>query len=604
MADVRSLSDILADARLKPKSQHAGASSQVTCPKCEGGRSRELSCTVTIDQDAMGAVWVCHRGSCGWKGGARVPSSDRTYERPIVRERPIVKPTPAPQTETENRPQWFWDFWTERKIGMHTIKQFGVYATTRNSPTLGPAHPFIVFPYIYKGELVNRKFRPHPEKQPQMQDKDALQTLYNVDAVGDDPAEIVWCEGEPDCIALFECGIPHAVSLKDGAPAKLSDNPSPTDKRFEALRTHSDVLTKARRIVLAGDNDEPGMVLREELARRLGRHRCHTVEWPEGCKDAGDVLRLHGPETVLQCVRAAQPYPIEGLQRVVPGTLRELRRRPRPGVMTTGVSSVDELGVRFPLEGAVIVTTGYPGSGKTAFVRFVMIHGMKNYARRWAVFSPEMEPWQQFVVSCAEPLTGHPFYPEPGYPTMSDEEAAQAEEWFGPRLTMIVCDSEDQTPTADWIFERARAAVLRDGTTDLLIDPVNEMDNSRPTGITETEYIGRFLQRCRAFTLRHGCNIWIIAHPAKPALKNGEAPAVPTAYAISGSAHWYNKADMGVTIYRPDLGVSEFHLWKSRHRRWGQHPQNTIMNYDPVIGRYSAPSDNFPPSGKTWNEPQ
>jgi twinkle protein len=364
------------------------------------------------------------------------------------------------------------------------------------------------------------------------------------------------------------------------------------------------MLGKARRIVLAGDNDEPGMVLREELARRLGRHRCLTVEWPEGCKDAGDVLRLHGPETVLQCVRAAQPYPIEGLQRVVPGTLRDLRRRPRPGVMTTGVSSVDELGVRFPLEGAVIVTTGYPGSGKTAFVRYVMIHGMKNYARRWAVFSPEMEPWQQFVVSCAEPLVGHPFYPETGYPTMSDEEAAQAEEWFGPRLTMIVCDSEDQTPTADWIFERARAAVLRDGTTDLLIDPVNEMDNSRPTGITETEYIGRFLQRCRAFTLRHGCNIWIIAHPAKPALKNGEAPAVPTAYAISGSAHWYNKADMGVTIYRPDLGVSEFHLWKSRHRRWGQHPQNTIMNYDPVIGRYSAPSDNFPPSGKTWNDPQ
>lgn len=604
MADVRSLSDILADARLKPKSQHAGASSQVTCPKCEGGRSRELSCTVTIDQDAMGAVWVCHRGSCGWKGGARVPSSDRTYERPIERERPIVKPTPAPQTETENRPQWFWDFWTERKIGMHTIKQFGVYATTRNSPSLGPAHPFIVFPYVYKGELANRKFRPHPEKQPQMQDKDALQTLYNVDALGDDPAEIVWCEGEPDCLALFECGIKHAVSLKDGAPAKLSDNPSPTDKRFEALRTHSDMLGKARRIVLAGDNDEPGMVLREELARRLGRHRCHTVEWPDGCKDAGDVLRIHGPETVLQCVRAAQPYPIEGLQRVVPGTLRELRRRPRPGVMTTGVSSVDELGVRFPLEGAVIVTTGYPGSGKTAFVRFVMIHGMKNYARRWAVFSPEMEPWTQFVASCAEPLTGHPFYPEPGYPTMTDDEAAHAEEWFGPRLTMIVCDAEDQTPTADWIFERARAAVLRDGTTDVLLDPVNEMDNSRPTGMTETEYIGRFLQRCRAFTLRHGCNIWIIAHPAKPALKNGEAPAVPTAYAISGSAHWYNKADMGVTIYRPDLGVSEFHLWKSRHRRWGQHPQNTIMNFDPVIGRYSAPSDNFPPSGKTWNDPE
>lgn len=598
MSDVRSLSDILADRKIRLKSQRPGHTEQVVCPKCEGGRSRESSLTVTIDGDGLGAVMVCHRGSCGWTDGARVSGADR----PIERERPIRKPTPAPLAETEFRPQWFWDFWAARKIGMNTITAFGVYAAMRNSKTLGPNHPFIVFPYVFNGELANRKFRPFPEKQPQAQDPDALQTLYNVDKLGTEPDEIIWCEGEPDCLALFECGIPHAVSLKDGAPAKLSDNPNPNDKRFEALRTHADMLAKARRIVLAGDNDEPGRVLREELARRLGRHRCHTVEWPEGCKDAGDVLREHGPETVLECVRKAKPFPIDGLQRIVPGMLRALRRLPRPGVMTTGVSSTDEIGLRLPTEGAIIVVTGFPGSGKTAWVRFAMIHTMKDFARRWAVFSPEMAPWQDFVISCAEPLTGHPFYDEPGYPRMTDEEAQRAEEWLESRFTMLTCDAEDESPTLDWILEHARAAVLRDGVTDLLIDPWNEMDHSRANGLTETEYVGRSLQRLRAFSLRHGCNIWIIAHPKMPqGMKQGEKPAVPTAYSISGSANWYNKADLGLTIHRPAPGQAELHLWKSRHRRWGEHPKDTLMNYDPVTGRYSAPSDDLRRPSNLWN---
>jgi len=601
MADPRTLSDILADAKIKLKSQRPGHTEQVLCPHCDGGRTRELSLSVTIDADGMGAVWTCHRGSCGWKSGGRAGGADR----PIERERPIVKPRPASLSETENRPQWFWDFWAERKIGMRTVEAFGAYVTHRNSPTLGQNHPYIVFPYTFNAELVNRKYRPFPEKQPQMQDRDALQTLFNVDRLGTEPEEIVWVEGEPDVMALFECGIPHAVSLKDGAPAKLSDNPSPTDKRFEALRTHSDLLKKAPRVVLAGDNDEPGKILREELARRLGRHKCRIVEWPEGCKDACDVLRQHGPEMVVGCIDAAQPYPIEGLQRIKPGMLRELRRRPRPAVMTTGVSSTDDMPLRLPTEGAVIVVTGWPGSGKTAWVRYAMIHTMKNYARRWGVFSPEMNPWQQFVVSCAEPLIGRPFYPELGYSHMSEDEVSQAEAWLGQRLTMLVCDAEDESPTMDWVFEHARLAVLRDGITDLLVDPFNEMDHTRAAGVTETEHIGRFLQRARAFGLRHGCNFWIIAHPAKPmGVKPGEKPAVPTAFQISGSAHWFNKADLGLTIHRPDLGISEAHLWKSRHRRWGQHPNSAIMNYDPVIGVYSAPSDNFPPPAVMWNDPQ
>jgi twinkle protein len=487
---------------------------------------------------------------------------------------------------TDNRPEWLFEFFSKRRIGAKTIQEFGVYAVSRRFVTLGGERPAIVFPYRFRGEVINRKYRPHPEKQPQQQERDALQTLFNVDRIGDVPEEIVWVEGEPDVMALFECGIHHGVSLKDGAPKEAKFNVD--DKRFEALRTHSDVLTKAKRIVLAGDVDPPGLALREELARRLGRHRCFIVTWPDGCKDACDVLTQFGPERVLAAISEAQPYPIDGLQRIRPGTLLALRELPAPKTMTTGARASDAM-LKLPTEGRLGVITGFPSHGKTAWTRFVAVHTAKDHGRRWAVFSPEMQPWEHFAAECAEVYSGKPFWPSPGIDSMTEIEIAEAETWLGNRITMLVCDAEEDAPTLDWIIERARLAVLRDGVTDLLIDPWNEIDHQRGT-MSETDYIGRSLQRLKAFGLRHGVNVWIIAHPAKPQpLRPGEKRGAPGPYDLAGSAHWANKTDLGITVFSPQTGVAEIHLWKARFKRWGKRGSLATLDYDDLVGTYRSP---------------
>lgn len=582
-----SLAELISVAGFKMKSLRAGHGEHVLCPKCEGGRTKERSLSVSIDEDGDGATWICKRGSCGWKDGARVHDAPAPSPRATVAHQVPAPTTPAQQS---NRPDWFYEAFNERNIGARTVHELGIYATERNFP-----HPFgrlraIVFPYLHHGEVVNRKFRSHP-KQTMGQEPGALPTLFNIDRLGESPTEIVWVEGEMDVAALFECGIPHAVSLKDGAPASIKPETDPNAKRFEALRTHAAVLAKARRIVLAGDMDDPGLALREELARRLGRHRCHLVTWPADCKDACDALRLHGPDAVLAALKAAEPYPIAGLQRIEAGTLLALRRMPPPTTMTTGTRGTDAI-LKLPTEGRLIIVTGYPGSGKTNWVRFVMVHTAGNHARRWAVFSPEMQPWEQFAAECAEVWSGKPFWPIPPLPSMTDDEIRDAEIWLSSRVTMLVCDAEDEAPTIDWVLERARAAVLRDGVTDLIIDPWNEVDPTRPNGITETEFIGRSLQRLKAFGLRHGCNIWLIAHPAKPqptkpGAAKGEAPGP---YDISGSAHWFNRADLGITVHSPHSGSAEVHIWKSRFvRRWGKRGEVAVLDFDPLIGRYTTP---------------
>jgi twinkle protein len=582
-----SLANLLLSHGIKPKRWTPGPPQQLRCPKCNGGSNKVPCLTLTIDPDGDGAVWTCHRGTCGFTDGARISRHPKPDTTPTPRDKP------RPLKQTNYKPDWFNAFFEERGIGDRAVTLLGIHAMEDCwFPEPVGSSRAIIFPYRHKGEVVNRKYRPFPAKNPMRQEKNAAPTLFNGDHIGE---TTIFVEGEMDVAAIVECGLKHVVSLKDGAPAKVSDNDG---KRYEALKTHEEELGKARKFILAGDMDAPGLALREELARRLGRHKCDVVTWPEGCKDAGETLQRLGAEAVLGALSAAAPYPIDGLQQVSASCLLALRSQPAPSTMTTGVSSVDAI-VHIPTDGRCIVVTGYPNMGKTSFLRAVMVHTAKAHNRRWGVFTPEMMPWEQFAANCAEVLIGKPFWPTAGYEQMTLEEVGRAGAWLQDRVSLLVCDSEDEAPTLDWIFERLRAAVLRYGITDFLIDPWNEMDHSRANGTTETDHIGRSLQRIKAFCRRHGVNAWIIAHPAKPfGFKTGEAKPPPGPYDISGSAHWANKPDLGITVHGDEL-----HLWKARFRLYGRRGDWATMSFDPVTGRYdSAIKDAVPDWRPQYND--
>jgi twinkle protein len=589
----QNLPDLLVGHGMRPKSYSPGSVQKIICPQCTGGKTREISMTLTIDQDGGGAKWLCHRGTCGFNGGERIASYDH---RAPSWHQPEPKPTspPAHPAADQGKPLTMYQFFEKRGISAETVDIFGIYVTRCWFPGDEGEQSAIVFPYVFEKSVVNRKYR-SPGKM-FIQEKNPLPTLFNVDAI-EAPDLVIWVEGEADCMAVHEAGYPQVVTLANGAPAKLRAEDDPRrqdDKRFTALSTHAEMLGKVGKFILAGDMDAPGAVLREELARRLGRHRCWMVTWPEGCKDACDTLKAHGPAGVADAIEAATAYPIAGLQQIKTGTLMALRHQRPPSVLTTGTRSTDRM-MACPTEGRLIVVTGWPGSGKTSWVRFVMVHTAIEHHRKWAVFSPEMQPWETFAAECAEVYLGKPFWPKGSVAGMTDAEVADAEMWLKDRMTMIVSDAEDESPTLDWILERAGVAVLRDGVTDLCIDPWNEIAHERG-GANETDYTGRALQRLKAFGLRHGCNIWLIVHPAKPpAVKPGEKRGIPGPYDIAGSAHYFNKADMGVTVHSTAPGSAEIHLWKTRHRRWGVRSAIGKLDFDDVNGRYNTPADQLAP---------
>lgn len=198
-----------------------------------------------------------------------------------------------------------------------------------------------------------------------------------------------------------------------------------------------------------------------------------------------------------------------------------------------------------PAKGTLNIIAGIPGHGKSEFMDALMINISKSKGWKWAVFSPENYPYELHIQKIAEKFIGKPLLKTN---RMSREELKTAIKWIDEYFYFIEPDEENVTLDAVVnLFTEAYNSHKVDG---IVIDPWNEIEMVMHTGESETDYIGRSLSRIRRYARRRNVISYIVAHPAKM-YKNKEGEYdVPTMYSISGSAHWYNKADNGLTIYR------------------------------------------------------
>ncbi len=146
----------------------------------------------------------------------------------------------------------------------------------------------------------------------------------------------------------------------------------------------------------------------------------------------------------------------------------------------------------------------------------------------------------------------------------------------------------DDELTVDHIINKAKAAVMRYGIRGLSIDPWNEIDHSRPSSKSETEYISECLTKIRRFARIYRVHVWLIAHPTKLQRERDGKYPIPTPDDVAGSAHFRNKADNCLTVWRDLLDEDravEIHVQKIRFREVGKVGMSKLR-YDIVTGRY------------------
>tara|TARA_R110000765_G_scaffold152292_1_gene255060 strand:+ start:5023 stop:6813 length:1791 start_codon:yes stop_codon:yes gene_type:complete len=510
------------------------------CPECKDQRKKKNNhdepLSITIESGG-GAVWNCH--NCEWHGGISGKIYERRDQKPF--KRPIKKIVEKPIPK-------FYEWFIKRAISSTTVDHFGLYRDEHY--VAGSMQPCIVFPYKKDDHLINNKYRTSSKQFGQ--EAGAERTLFNIDAVKahwetSKIKEIIFVEGEMDVLALHEAGYPFAVSLPDGAPKEAKFEPD--DKRFKALETHP-WLEAVEKVIIAVDTDGPGQALAQELVHRFGSDRCWSVDWPNlndvDCKDANDSLMFHGAEVTAECVQLAKPYPIDGLYQASDYKMDVLdiyhHRIQQP--ISTGYSSLDEKYMIMP--GTFHLVTGVPNHGKSTFVDQLAVNLAKNEGWKFAIFSPEHSV-AQHIRRLSEKIVEKPF--DVGLnKRMTEKELLWATDKIDEHFCFI--ENGDTAPTIDWILDKARAACFRRGIRGVIIDPYNEIDAVRKSGVREDEHIRDLISKCKQFCRRHNVVIWMVAHPAKMSRDDAGKLKVPTLYDVSGAAHWYNMADVGLTVHR------------------------------------------------------
>lgn len=102
--------------------------------------------------------------------------------------------------------------------------------------------------------------------------------------------------------------------------------------------------------------------------------------------------------------------------------------------------------------------------------------------------------------------------------------------------------------TIEWVLDRAAQAVNDHKVEMVLIDPWNELDHARPSGMLMTDYIGGCLRLVKQFCRLYDAIVIIVAHPTKAVNENGGR--IATLADIEGSMNWFNKCDNGLIVVR------------------------------------------------------
>ena len=558
------------------------------CPDCSDARKKKNIKTFSITIKPEYALYHCHH--CGLSGSFR---RKKFYEAHMNEPKKVVK---LP-TQLNNNVAQIKQFFSGRGVTLDNLDVLPAM-TTGTKIFRGEEKAAVGFVYGPRENPTAIKWRSIDGKG--FTCDGAPRAFYGIEQIDDDEEELTIVEGECDVIALASVGI-KAVSCPNGAPIKVSSHriDPEEDKKFNFIWNERERLENCKKIVLATDADEAGEALAEEIARRVGRAKCWRVKFPESVKDGNDAVEKLGAEETRRLFENPEPVPLSGVYSASDylDDVKNIYANGHGRGASTGFDSIDEL---FTIaEGQLSIVTGMPSSGKSEFIDQIMINLAQRDGWKFAVCSFENPP-AMHIAKLAEKITGKPFY-SGIKERMSEDELSEAMSFIEDHF-MFLESKDGNLSTIDSIIDRTKQAIMR-GANGLLIDPYNYIEN---TGGEEHSSISQMLTRITSFAKAHSIHVWFVAHPQKMYPKEDGSYSVPKGMNISGSAAWFAKADLGITVHRGEDGV-EVHCWKSRFKWVGQQGM-ALLDYDISTGQYSqkqieAPKTNLSKlKGRGWDD--
>lgn len=481
----------------------APAEQQLICPKCSHKRKKKTAKVLSVNIEK--GVYCCHH--CGWTGNVKFKPK-KEYIKP-----PDVKTDISPRMIS-----WF----NKRGISEATISHWKIGESTEYFPQISKNRKAINFKYYRDSELINIKFR-DAEKNFKMVSNAEL-IFYGIDHIKE-MEKIYIVEGEMDALSLHEAGLYSVCSVPNGA--------NKGNQRLEYLDNCWEYFENKTEIVLCTDNDEAGLSLRNELARRFGHYRCKYVEFKE-YKDANEVLVQKGSEVLRNIIQDAKSFPIEGILNI-DDIWQNVINYNENGIKNYSINLNDSDNYFNLALGEWSVITGIPNSGKSDVIDQICCNLAMNQDFRVGMFAPESFPYEGHIKRIANKLNER---------NCDTETLNASKNFIENHFFFVKIDIENLTLKG--ILDNFRQLVFQKGINICVIDPWNMLDHSAQK---DHSYIGRMLSEITQFCQQTNTHLFLIAHPRKMEMENN-IYKIPTPYDISGSSDFFNKAYNCLTVYR------------------------------------------------------
>lgn len=509
-----------------------------TCPVCSSDRKKKTVKSFSFNHDK-------ETGNCMHCAATFVKHKDLMQ----AAKKEYVKPIYTNFTElTQDAVDWFF----KRGISQHTLNRLQISTGVEFMPQIKKSVNTIRFPYLRDGEVVNIKYRSSGKNFKLA--KDAELVFYNLDAIKGQK-ECIIVEGEIDVLSWIEAGENLVISVPNGASKKPN---------LDYLDNCYEYFEGMDRIIIATDNDEVGIILRNELARRIGLEKCFYIDFSD-LKDSNEVLCQKGASALISLKNSLKSFPLEGVFTIsdIWTDVIDIYENGLPTGDSTGDKGLDAKVAFMP--GELTMVTGIPGHGKSIMLDQISLGLAINSNWKFAICSPESYPLAFYFTRLIKKLFGRKFSKN----NILKSELLAAKEWLQDRYNMILPDAGFDL---DSILAAARQLVVRKGVKGLIIDPWNRIEAKIPNGYSEGKWVGEQLSKIISFAQITGVHVFLVAHPTKMQKDStGVNYIVPTLYNISGSANFYNMTQNGLCIFRNyQTNQTELHIQKVKWEHLGE----------------------------------
>jgi twinkle protein len=412
---------------------------------------------------------------------------------------------------------------SERKLTTETIQAYKILATEKEE---------IILQSFKDNSLKNIKYLSihRPENKKQIRSvKEGLPILFGWQAFNSRSRTLTICEGEIDCMSLYQYGI-SALSIPFGV------------NNLKWLELEFDSLAIFDEIYLCLDQDNAGQEAAQELLKRLGDYRCRIVKLPY--KDANECLQKEvSREEILRCFEeASYSHPLE-LKQAADYASKVIHRFQHAD---------DEKGLNPPFRRALnkvmfrpdelSLWVGINGHGKSQLIGQVALDAMRQNARV-CIASLELTP-----VRLLERMTRQ----AAGLAKPTPEYIQEIHDWYRDKLFLFDLTG---TAKAERLLEVFLYARQRYGIELFVIDSLMKC------GMSEEDYTAQklFVERLCDFKNQFGCHIHLIVHPRK----GQDEYKIPGKLDIKGTGALSDLADNCFSVWRNKLKEDELSQFKT-----------------------------------------